>query len=68
MTVRETASFYAALLLPGSWAPSARRERVALVLSVMGLSLTEDTLVSVARCALAPDICIPHARCSCPKP
>ena len=45
MTVRETAAFYAALLLPGSWGAPARRERVAQVLAAMGLSHTEDTLV-----------------------
>jgi ATP-binding cassette subfamily G (WHITE) protein 2 len=45
MTVRETASFYASLSLPGSWTSSAQRERVTQVLAAMGLSHTEDTLV-----------------------
>ncbi|GBF87651.1 ABC transporter G family [Raphidocelis subcapitata] len=45
MTVHETASYYAALLLPRSWVPAQRRERVGLVLAAMGLSHTENTLV-----------------------
>ena len=53
MTVSETAAFYAALTLPGSWRAPARRERVAQVLAAMGLSHTEDTLVRNERGARA---------------
>eukprot|EP00879_Flechtneria_rotunda_P001281 GHRR01001430.1.p1 GENE.GHRR01001430.1~~GHRR01001430.1.p1 ORF type:complete len:214 (+),score=57.94 GHRR01001430.1:477-1118(+) len=46
MTVHETCSYYAALLLPRSWSGSQRRERIREVLAAMGLSHTNDTLVS----------------------
>ena len=45
MTVRETADYHAALLLPGRWGRAARNARVSQVLAAMGLSHAGDTLV-----------------------
>ena len=45
MTVSETCTFYATLLLPNSTSKAQRQERIAEVLAAMGLAHTVDTLV-----------------------
>ncbi len=48
MTVYETCSYYATLLLPRGYSSAVRRERMEEVLAAMGLSHTMGTLVSAA--------------------
>jgi ABC-type multidrug transport system ATPase subunit len=46
MTVLETCSYYATLTLPRKLSKATRQERIREVLAAMGLSHTQQTLVS----------------------
>lgn len=68
MTVSETCSFYATMLLPNTTTKAQRQERITEVLAAMGLSHTVDTLVrgtqhGAVQCtcceqAVAADLCV----------
>jgi hypothetical protein len=52
MSVAETCTYYASLVLPSSVGKAGRAERISQVLAALGLSHTTHTLVSMGVCSV----------------